>query len=132
MINCITTRTSTSIYFSKMEILKLGDIHQLVIGLFMYNYKKKLLPTIFNNFFSVNRDHHNYPTRGAANLRPPITKTKIAANFVRKTGTILWNAIEGSINTNVGLITLKKHLKNIFFRRHSFPSMIVMSGAGVI
>ena len=56
-------------------------------------------------------DHHNYPTRGASNLRPPVTQTKIADNFVKKTGTILWNSIEGSINTNVGLITFKKHLK---------------------
>jgi hypothetical protein len=111
MINCITTRTSTSIYFSKMEILKLGDIHKLVIGLFMYNYKKKLLPPIFMNFFSENRDHHNYPTRVAANLCPPIIQTKIAENFVRKTGSLLWNTIEGTINTKVGLITFKKHLK---------------------
>jgi hypothetical protein len=111
MMNNITTLTSTSAYFTKMEILKLNDIHKLVIGIFMFNYKKSRLPEIFKNFFSTNRDHHNYPTRGAGNLRPPIIKTKIDENFIRKTGTLLWNTIEEKINTNVGLITFKKHLK---------------------
>ena len=44
MINNITIRTSTTKYFTKMEILKLNDIHKLVIGLFMYNYKKNGFP----------------------------------------------------------------------------------------
>ena len=77
----------------------------------MYKYKTKSLPEIFKTFFTKNREIHNYPTRAATNLRPPTIKTKIASNFVRKTGTSLWNLIEGKLNTTVRLDTLKKHLK---------------------
>jgi hypothetical protein len=111
MMNNIPSRSSSTEYFNQMQILKLRDIHTLTIGLFMYKYKTNSLPNIFNNFFTKNREYHDYPTRSSANYRPPIIKTKIANNFVRKTGTSLWNQLEGKIDTTVKMVTFKRHLK---------------------
>jgi hypothetical protein len=81
MINNIRSRTSTSFYFKEMDILKLPDIHTLVVGLFMFKYKTNNLPNIFKHFLRENNEFHSYPTRGANRLRPPKTKTKIAQNW---------------------------------------------------
>ena len=94
-----------------MKLLKLAEIHTLLTGIFMYKYKTKKLPNIFDNFFNENRDYHSYPTRGATRLRPPISKSKIANNFIKKTGAILWNILETSLNPSLSLPTYKRHLK---------------------
>ena len=113
IINSISSRTESTPYFTKMEILKLKEIHSLLIGVFMFKYKTKKLPTIFENFFNENNEFHSYPTRGANRLRPPIYKSKIATNFIKKTGTTLWNIIDPIINSKLSLQTFKKHLKKI-------------------
>ena len=58
----IRPRTSTSYFFKEMEILKLQDIHTLVVGLFMFKYKTDNLLNIFHDFFKENNEFHSYPT----------------------------------------------------------------------
>ena len=111
MISNVKYRTRLSPYFTNLKILKLEEIHILTTGIFMYKFKNQLLPAIFNNFFNENREFHSYPTRGANKLRAPKLKSKVAQNFVKKTGADLWNLLEPSININLGLNTFKKHLK---------------------
>jgi hypothetical protein len=96
-----------------MHILKLPEIHILVVGTFMHKFKHSTLPEIFSNFFSENSEHHSHATRGATRLRPPKCKSKIANNFVKKTGVNIWNKLEmnASFNTNLCIATFKKHLK---------------------
>jgi hypothetical protein len=112
MINNISSRTRSTPFFTQLRILKLEEIHTLLIGIFMFKYKTKSLPNIFDNFFNENNMFHNYPTRGANRLRAPKLKLKIAQNYIKKTGADLWNLLEPHINTHFGLITFKKHLKN--------------------
>ena len=33
------------------------------VAIFMFKYKDNLLPASFENFFTVNRENHNYNTR---------------------------------------------------------------------
>ena len=112
MINNVSYRSRLTPSFTQLRILKLEQIHTLIIGIFMYKFKTQSLPTIFDNFFNENREFHSYPTRGANKLRAPKLKYKTAQNFIKKTGADLWNLLESSININLGLNTLKKHLKN--------------------
>ena len=110
MINNVRARNSSSPFFREMEILKLPDLHILVVGIFMHKYKNNKLPEIFSNFFTENSEHHSHATRGANRLRPPKSKLKIANNFVKKTGVSLWNKLETNENftSNSGIITFKK------------------------
>ena len=115
MINNVRARCSSTPFFREMEILKLSEIHILVVGIFifMHKFKHNTLPDIFSNFFTENSDHHSHATRGASRLRPPKYKFKIANNFIKKTGVNMWNKLEmnASFNTNLCIATFKKHLK---------------------
>jgi hypothetical protein len=106
-----------------MEILKLPDIHILVIGVFMHKYKNNILPEIFKDFFVENRLFHEHSTRGANRMRPPKAKLKITRNFVRNTGATLWNKLEATANfkLNSSIATFKKHLKRIILKRQKKP-----------
>jgi hypothetical protein len=74
MINNVKSRNSSTPYFNEVEILKLPDIHILVVGIFMHKFKTNKLPEIFSNFFSKNNEHHEYAMRGATKLRLPKAK----------------------------------------------------------
>jgi hypothetical protein len=75
----------------------------------MYKYKNNLLPTIFSSLYTENRAFHNYPTRQSTALRIPLTHTKLAASFIKKTGVSLWNTYSPqiSIDTKIGLFKQK-------------------------
>jgi hypothetical protein len=65
--------------------------------IFMFKFKNDLLPSLFNNYFSENRNYHRYPTRNALQLRIPKVKTKIANTFIKKSGVAVWNKMEADL-----------------------------------
>ena len=118
MINNARARSRSTPYFEEMEILKLSDIHILVIGIFMHKLINNKLPQIFSNFFTENSDHHTHDTRAGSCFRPPKARLKIANNFVKKSGAILWNKLcscpDFIIHKNVN--TFKKHFKRYILK----------------
>ena len=113
MMNNVSSRNRSTPYFNEMEILKLPDIHILVVGVFMHKFKTNKLPEIFSDFFTSNSEHHEHATRGASKLRPPKVKLRVAHNFVKRLGVNLWNKLEATdnFNLNLSVCTFKKHLK---------------------
>jgi hypothetical protein len=104
-------RNSTIDFCKKFHIFRLPDIHNNAIGMFMFKYNRGLLPQIFQNFFSRNQDHHSYPTRNAAQLRTPLSKTQLGSKFITKSGVIYWNNLPESITTIPKIGLFKKKLK---------------------
>ena len=51
--------------FKELELLKLSDIRQLELGKLMFSLNNSLLPSKFNNHFSLNKQVHSYATRHA-------------------------------------------------------------------
>ena len=100
--------TALSNIFTLAKILRVPDIHQYAIGMFIYKFKMGKLLNIFNNFFQENREIHQYPTRNSRNLRPPKIKTKLAQRFIKKTGVEFWNTISTRIPNNNSIGTFKK------------------------
>ena len=94
---------------SKEEIA-LPDIFQYSATIFMFKYENNLLPNIFNNLFSCNKDFHNYNTRNQNKIRHPKIKTKLAERFIMNMGPKFWNQIEGKINKKSSLTVFKKIL----------------------
>jgi hypothetical protein len=76
--------------------------------MFLYKYKNSLLPPTFQNFYVKNREIHNYPTRSANKLRLPLTKTKIASSYVKKTGVEIWAEFSDHISHNQKISFLKE------------------------
>ena len=56
----------TSPIFKSLKIVKFFDIVKLITSVFMYKFHRKLLPSIFSNFFTPVRNVHNYNTRLAS------------------------------------------------------------------
>jgi hypothetical protein len=107
----IPPRSSTLAHFNSAKLLRLPDIHQLSVGIFMHNYKMGKLPEIFNHFFHFNSEFHRYPTRSSANLRPPKFKTTLAQKFIKKTGAEFWNKVSLQVEVNSSLSSFKSNLK---------------------
>jgi hypothetical protein len=109
-----TPRRSSTIHFCKQNLIfRLPDIHKNAIGLLMFKYNHGLLPDIFTNFFSKNKDHHSHHTKNATKLRIPSSKTHVGSKFITNTGVGFWNHLENIITTNLQIGAFKKLLKNV-------------------
>ena len=86
IIENIRYRDSTKEAFFKLKILRLPELYKFSVLLFVYKYKNNLLPGIFDSFYLMNNQVHQYPTRNAGNFRVPITKLRLASTFVKKLG----------------------------------------------
>ena len=84
----------------------------------MYKYKNNLLPEIFSTMFMENRAFHSYPTRQATSLIIPLTRTKLAASFIKKTGVSLWNSYYPQITNEIKIGLFKKKLTNILVQNY--------------
>ena len=49
--------------FSRLNTLKVSDIHTLQTAIFMHKYTFNQLPSVFDDFFIPNSNIHSYPTR---------------------------------------------------------------------
>jgi len=56
----------TSPLFKKLNIIKLHDLVSYHIAVFVYRFKNRLLPSVFDTFFSKVSDIHLHNTRSAA------------------------------------------------------------------
>jgi hypothetical protein len=114
----IRKRSTTMNVCKEYNILRLPDIHILNIGIFMYKYNHSSLPPIFSDFFTENRNIHNYPTRNASKLRTHRVRTTLGERFIRKSGVNFWNSTGENLDSSVSLATFKKLLKTNLTQRY--------------
>ena len=67
--------------FKELEPLKLSDIRQLELGKLMFSLNHSLLPSKFNNYFSLNKQVHSYATRYANDFHLPFCRTNLRKFF---------------------------------------------------
>ena len=98
--------------FSKLKLLRLSELYEYSIVLFMYKYINDMLPPIFNNIFILNSDIHQYTTRQSEKFRVPKGKLSMSKRSIKYKGVLLWNNISDNIEYHHGIFTFKKQLKN--------------------
>jgi len=91
-------RDSTRQSFYDLKLLRLPEIYKFSVLIFVYKFKNRLLPTVFDNFYTENRQVHRYQTRNADQFRTPLTKYRVAANFIKKTGVTIWQELNNEIS----------------------------------
>jgi hypothetical protein len=111
MILNIKKGSSTKDECKSLLILRLPEIHLNAVAIFMFKFYHNMLPSLFDNFFTCNRDMHSYNTRNAKKLRTPLVKTSLAGKFIKKTGVMLWNKLDNVMNVDCKIGTFKKYLK---------------------
>ena len=103
----------TSPLFKNLGLLKLFDIIRMSNLLFMHDFYKKKLPTVFNDFFLPICDSHKFATRLAVKISycMPIVRTN-RTNYgkfsIRSKGPHIWNEVDDSLKTLTKSVFKKK------------------------
>ena len=99
--------------FYRLKTLKLQDIHTLQTGTFMYKYSNSLLPSLFQDIYTLNSNIHTYPTRRSTDYHLENPKIIIAQKSIRHHGPDIWNDLPYEIKQCSSLFSFKASLKKI-------------------
>lgn len=104
----------TTPLFANSNILKLTDLYNHRLGVFMYKYTHNLLPQIFNNLFSFNFSIHSYGTRSSSkgNLFVRHNRTSLFKNSPFQRGVIFWNDLSSESKNYTNVASFAKNLKH--------------------
>ena len=81
------------------------------LGLFMYNYTCNILLDSFKNYFTQNRNIHNYPTHIPSFHRPYNFKYNLARKTIRRQGPLFWNQLNHEFRNAKSVNVFKKKYK---------------------
>ena len=103
--------------FKSLNIIKLFDLVTLSIAIFMFKFKKKLLPSIFNTLFITVNEVHNYRSAAKQSFYLPKARTNYGLFNIRFRGPKLWNSISEEIKL-FSLRKFKNKFKNDFISKY--------------
>ena len=106
-------RSHTGPLFSKTNILTIQDMYKVDLGVFMYRYSIKDLPSIFDDYFSKRSDVHGYPTRHVNDYNIMKNKRSFSDHTIRVNGPILWNSLEKSLRYSKSVKHFRTQFKKI-------------------
>jgi hypothetical protein len=104
--------------FKKLKLLKIGDINQFQILLFMYKYSINMLPITFSSYFQKNYDVHLHNTRASGGYNIPFARTKVRQKSLKFQGPRLWNALPGVLRNSSSLPNFKNKLRQYFIEKY--------------
>ena len=82
-ITCSKYNAHTEPIFSKLNLLKIEDIHKIALLKFFHRYTNNSLPKYFDNFFEKKFPSHNHDTRNKNEPIPPDLKKESTKNCLR-------------------------------------------------
>ena len=97
--------------FKKINILKLSDIYQYFISIFMFKYVNDKLPLIFKDMFVLNSCYHDYNARQCNLFSVPKCKLQARFRSVKYNGVKVWNNIMNNISIRCSNHTFKYKVK---------------------
>ena len=85
----------TSLIFKSLNTMKLPDLVTFQIAVFMKKFHNRLLPSVFDEFFTSANDIHDYNTRFSTNqtFGIPKVRTNYGIYDIRFQGAKVWNVI---------------------------------------
>ena len=96
LIMNVSRKQSSSQYFKKLQLLKVPDIYDVSVAIFVYHFIHSNLPITFENYFTLNGEIHNISTRQSNDFRTPTYRSQLGSKFVKKTGVVIWKTISDS------------------------------------
>jgi hypothetical protein len=100
--------------FRKLHILNIYDLCRMQILTFVFKSCNGLLPINYSNYFTLNKDMHNYSTRSNKNYNLYRTHAykSCRVNALVNRGPKYWNSLPVSLKSTTSLRIFKRHLKN--------------------
>ena len=105
-------RSHSNLLFIKYKQVKISDLCNHNIGIFMYKYCNNLLPSSFNKMFKTNADNHDYNTRNALNFEYPNNKLNFCDKSISYQGVKTWNNILNHVKSSKNLFHSRLLLNN--------------------
>ena len=105
----------TDTLFNELKLLRLKDITDFQLGLFMYKCTHNLLPDHLCHLFEKNSEHHKYETRSSPLIHIPKHKKILFQHTVRFSGPKIWNSLSPDLKAVPSLNLFKQHYKSSFF-----------------
>ena len=96
-------------------LVKVCDIFEVNILMFVRNCLYGKCPSIFQNYFTYQQ--HNYPSR-QPKLYIHRHRTNLAASILKIKGATLWNNLDTKTKDKAALISFKKILKSHYLSRY--------------
>ena len=101
-------------------ILRVSDLYQLEVVLFMYDYVRTKLPLSFRNIFKFNCDVYDaYITRRAQMFHIPKTKSRFVDKLPLYNFPSMWNNWCTQLNVNSSRGALKNSMKTILMNYYA-------------
>ena len=97
----------------------MADITKFQIGLFVYRYHNKLLPSLFDDYFIQGLNVHKHYTRTSCNYRAERARTNVKQFSIKCSGPQFWNSLPSTITNKLSVkinrfkIVLKNYLLNL-------------------
>ena len=98
--------------FKKLYLLNLKNIYVLNVMLFMYKFKKGLLPSLFDTMFVLNTEIHGHFTRQYNCYHSPVWRLEVRRRTISVQGPYFWNLIRKKIDCNCSISTFKFRIKS--------------------
>jgi hypothetical protein len=106
--------------FKQSGILKLSDLYQQEIMLFMHDYTHDKLPRSFQNLYKFNRNMHGaYETRQNQLFFVHRTKSRFVDKLPLFYFPTMWNKWSTQLDVNTTYSYLKRSIKNIFLNSYA-------------
>jgi len=106
--------------FKQERILKLSDLHELEVLLFMHDYTNGKLPSSFEDIYRLNNEVNNaYLTRQSHLYHTTRTKSKSIDMLPLFNFPVTWNKWSLKLNMNSTRSCLKRAIKSVFLDRYA-------------
>ncbi len=118
MITKSEYRAPTSPLFASLGILKLPDIHQLQVLLFMYKFKNDLLPKSCSKHVTLATADRVYNFRVDNDFVLIKYKCEVRRKSIAIIGPKLWNPLPENIRNSTSIILFKKSVIGLFLENY--------------
>lgn len=117
IICCLRKYDHMEKHFKTLKIIKLEDLYQYLLIIFMYQLEKQNLPEVFSKYFTKNRAEAELRpvTRNSNKYRMPRYDTRLGSGFVRKQGVIVGNKYHTLIRECETVAACKNIIKKSIF-----------------
>ena len=107
-------RTASNPLFLRLRLLKVYDIYNLQLAIFMYKYLCFLLPKSCGMYFTLN-SAPSYITRSNNDFVVPTFRTTIRERSISVAGPRFWDALPRSARNCTCFNTLKREIRSFLF-----------------
>ena len=98
----------------KLAVLPLEEINNIATAIFTYKFFNNMLPITFNKFFQLNKELHEYNTRGSKKFHMKHGRTNYKKYTTRNKGCHIWNKLPIEILQSKTLQIFKNKLKKYY------------------